>query len=121
MQHHVLTFPPEQADLQHVTRLFQALADPTRLLLLLALQEGESPVTRLTERLQQPQSTVSRHLATLRHAGLVSTRRDGTKVQYRLADTHLSILLQEAFSHAQHQRLDLSEHPTAERVQGSVH
>ena len=111
MQHHALPFPPEPADLAHVTGLFQALADPTRLGLLLALQRGETAVGELAGLLNQPQSTVSRHLATLRHAGLVTTRRDGPRVQYRLADAHLADLLDQAFSHAQHRRLGLPNHP----------
>lgn len=118
MQHHPLSFPPEAADLQAAKGLFQALSDPTRLLLLLALQEAERPVHELVDRLGQPQSTISRHLATLRHAGLVVARRDAQRVHYRLADAHLGVLLQEAFSHAQHQRLGLPDHPTADRSGG---
>ncbi|WP_415789402.1 ArsR/SmtB family transcription factor [Deinococcus saxicola] len=110
MHRHPLTFPPEPADLAHVSGLFQALADPTRLTLLLALQDGEHAAGELTGLLGQPQSTVSRHLGVLRHAGLVTPRRDGPRVQYRLADSHLVELLTQAFSHAQHHRLGLPGH-----------
>ena len=111
MRRHALAMPPDPLDLVHVTGLFQALADSTRLSLLLALTDAERTVTDLSETLRQPQSTVSRHLATLRHARLVQTRRDGPRVYYRLADAHLTHLLTEAFSHAQHARLGLPDHP----------
>ncbi|WP_216328576.1 ArsR/SmtB family transcription factor [Deinococcus aestuarii] len=120
MRHHPLTFPPDAADLAHVTGLFQALADPTRLTLLLALRDGERTVTDLGDALGQPQSTVSRHLATLRHARLVRTRRDGPRVYYRLADAHLTGLLTQAFSHAQHERLGLPDHSGVEIVKGDA-
>lgn len=65
---------------------FKALGDPIRLRLfhLLSLKD-ELCVCHLTDALALPQSTVSRHLAVLRHAGLVDTRRDGKWIHYRLA------------------------------------
>ena len=65
---------------------FKALGDPVRLRLfhLLSLQD-ELCVCQLTEAMQLPQSTVSRHLAILRHADLVATRREGKWIHYRLA------------------------------------
>jgi len=70
----------------HVTEVFKALGDPVRLRLfyLLCLQ-AELCVCHLTDALDLPQSTVSRHLGVLRHAGLVETRRDGKWMHYRLA------------------------------------
>jgi ArsR family transcriptional regulator, arsenate/arsenite/antimonite-responsive transcriptional repressor len=64
---------------------FKALGDPIRLRLfyLLSLKD-ELCVCHLTDALELPQSTVSRHLAVLRHAGLVDTRRDGKWIHYRL-------------------------------------
>jgi len=66
---------------------FKALGDPVRLRLfqLLAGQD-ELCVCHLTEALNLPQSTVSRHLGVLRHAGLVQTRREGKWMHYRLAN-----------------------------------
>lgn len=120
MHNHSLSSPPEPADLTHVAGLFQALADPTRLTLLLALQDGERSVSALTDLLSQPQSTVSRHLGILRHARLVQTRRDGPRVHYRLADAHLADLLTQAFSHAEHDRLKLPDHQLPDRLAGGV-
>src|SRR5213083_2136044 len=66
-------------------RLFHALADSTRLRILGLLLTGEVCVCHIHESLQIPQPKASRHLAYLRRAGLVETRRDGLWVHYRLA------------------------------------
>jgi len=66
-------------------RLFKALSDETRLRILALLQGGELCVCDLMAVLELPQSTVSRHLATLRNAGLVEDRRQGVWMYYRLA------------------------------------
>ena len=66
--------------------MYGALADATRLRILGVLAEGEVSVGHIHEALRIPQPTVSRHLAQLRRAGLVRTRRDGLWVHYRLAD-----------------------------------
>lgn len=62
---------------------FRALADPTRLRLLALLRDEESCVGDLVEVLDLPQGTVSRHLGTLREAGLVEARRSGAWAFYR--------------------------------------
>jgi ArsR family transcriptional regulator len=66
--------------------LCSALADPTRLLLLYALSDQPRNVTELTQELDVPQPTVSRHLKVLREGGLVKATRQGTSVQYELTD-----------------------------------
>ncbi len=66
--------------------LFQALADTTRLRILGLLLTGEVCVCEIHGALRIPQPKASRHLAYLRRAGLVATRRDGLWVHYRLAD-----------------------------------
>lgn len=66
-------------------RTFKALSDETRLRIMALLSRGELCVCDLMEILALPQSTVSRHLATLRHAGLVEDRRQGVWMYYRLA------------------------------------
>lgn len=90
--------------------MFKALADETRLRVVLALLAGERSVSDLVAGLDLPQSTVSRHLAVLRHAEVVSTRRKATSVYYRLADAHLGDLVRQAFAHAEHERLGLPDH-----------
>lgn len=64
--------------------LFKALADATRLRILGLLLTGEVCVCDIHETLKIPQPKASRHLAYLRRAGLVETRRDGLWVHYRL-------------------------------------
>ncbi|MFV0439135.1 MAG: ArsR/SmtB family transcription factor [Desulfopila sp.] len=65
-------------------KLFKALADETRLRIVSLLMAGELCVCDVMEVLQLPQSTVSRHLAYLRNAGLVDDRRQGVWMYYRL-------------------------------------
>ncbi len=67
-------------------RLFKALSDETRLRILALLQMGELCVCDLMAILDLPQSTVSRHLAYLRNNGLVSDRRRGIWMFYRLPE-----------------------------------
>jgi ArsR family transcriptional regulator, arsenate/arsenite/antimonite-responsive transcriptional repressor len=82
-------------------RLFQALADATRLRILGLLLNGEVCVCHIHESLRIPQPKASRHLAYLRHAGLVDTRRDGLWVYYRLADSRDPIVstIRQAVAH----------------------
>ncbi len=65
-------------------RIAKALAHPTRLLLLDALAEGELCVCELTDLAGADQSTVSKHLAILKQAGIVSDRRQGMQMFYKL-------------------------------------
>ncbi len=64
----------------------QALAHPMRLALLEAIGSEGAYVTMLVQALGRPQPHVSRQLAVLREAGLVTTERQGTYVRYRLAE-----------------------------------
>jgi len=74
-----------EVNLLHAS-ICQALADPKRILILYALHEGPKTVTELTEQLDCPQPTVSRHLKVLRERMLVATERRGVSVRYSLAD-----------------------------------
>lgn len=66
--------------------LFRALGDPLRLRLMLLLREGEVCVCHLVNTLGESQPLVSKHLATLRRAGLVTSRKDGYWRHYSLAE-----------------------------------
>src|SRR5438309_1495665 len=80
------TTPSSPASLLDSARLFKAFADPVRLRLLNLLSDDrEVCVCHLHEALELPQPTVSRHLAYLRKAGVVSGRKQGLWVHYRLA------------------------------------
>lgn len=66
-------------------QVFKALADATRLRILALLGGNEVCVCHIHDSLRLPQPTVSRHLAYLRRAGLVDTRRDGVWMHYQLS------------------------------------
>jgi ArsR family transcriptional regulator len=88
-----LAMPRVVAEPRNLTvDVFRALADPIRLELL-ALIAGGGPicVCHLHERLPYSQSRISKHLATLRRAGLVTTRREGTWVYYSLSESGLEV------------------------------
>jgi ArsR family transcriptional regulator len=87
--------PPHTAS-KSVSDKFAAFSDPTRLRILHLLREGELCVGDLVTILEMPQPTVSRHLAYLRRASLVMTRKSGLWMYYRLApaksDFHRKLL-----------------------------
>lgn len=63
----------------------QSFADPHRVRILFALRGGERCVCQIVELLGLAPSTVSRHLAVLKHAGLIDSRKEGRWLHYRLA------------------------------------
>jgi ArsR family transcriptional regulator, arsenate/arsenite/antimonite-responsive transcriptional repressor len=67
-----------------IERFFQALGDNTRLRLLNLMGDQEICVCYFVEILNQPQPKISRHLAYLRNAGVVTTRREGKWMHYRI-------------------------------------
>lgn len=71
----------------------KALAHESRLLILCILAEGEKSVSELEELLNLRQPTVSQQLARLRADGLVSTRRVGKAVYYRLASEEARVVI----------------------------
>ena len=83
-------------------QLFRALSHPVRLRILDILARQEACVCHLTEILGQRQPYVSQQLATLREAGLVTDRRDGTLIYYRLADDALTMVLDQGKVVVQH-------------------
>jgi DNA-binding transcriptional ArsR family regulator len=97
---HVQSF--DSTRLAEATGVFAMLADATRLHLLWLLAQGESDVGSLAERCGASRTAVSQHLAKLRLAGMVETRREGRHIHYRLPDGHLRRLVLEALSHADH-------------------
>jgi DNA-binding transcriptional ArsR family regulator len=72
--------------LEKVAGRFGALADVSRLRLLIVLKEGEATVSALTERLGISQAGTSKHLGVLKAAGLVEVRRVGNQAFHRVAD-----------------------------------
>ena len=73
-----------QAHAQEAAALLKALANENRLMILCTLMSGEMSVGELNARVPLSQSALSQHLASLREAGLVSTRKEAQTVFYRL-------------------------------------
>ncbi|MFD5699284.1 ArsR/SmtB family transcription factor [Streptomyces lasiicapitis] len=93
---------PDGARLTEATRVFALLSDTTRLHVLWLLALAEADAGTLADRCEASRTAVSQHLAKLRLAGLVETRREGRHIYYRLTDGHLRRLVMEALSHADH-------------------
>ncbi len=89
---------------------FKLLADPTRLRILWALLRGEHSVNNLAEHVGATPAAVSQHLAKLRLARLVRTRREGTFVFYMAENAHVRRLVEEALFHADHVVQGLGDH-----------
>lgn len=73
--------------------VFRALADPSRRAIFQSLTRGEAAVKDLTAQFDISQPAISQHLATLRGAGLVSERREGRLVYYRVEPDGLRPLM----------------------------
>ncbi len=87
-----------------MAELFKAFADGGRLRILWALRQGEMCVCDLAALLQVSESAVSHQLRLLRTLHLVSNRREGVVLYYRLNDEHIEQLLQVALTHSREER-----------------
>lgn len=88
-----------------VAETMQALAAPSRLLMLARLRRGPCTVTALAADVGMEQSAVSHQLRLLRHLGLVTATRRGKTTIYALYDDHVAMLLDQAVYHSEHLRL----------------
>ncbi|MDR7440491.1 MAG: metalloregulator ArsR/SmtB family transcription factor [Armatimonadota bacterium] len=84
---------PNLSDEVLTAKFFRALGDPTRLRILQLVLDEEKNVTELVQLTGSPQGRVSSHLACLRWCGYVTTRREGRRVYYRVADPRVRELL----------------------------
>ncbi|MFF7353577.1 MULTISPECIES: ArsR/SmtB family transcription factor [Streptomyces] len=100
--HHAHPRSPGEEQFALAAELMALLGDRTRLALLYALSAGEADVTTLTEACAAARPAVSQHLARLRLAGLVKTRKEGRRVIYSLPHGHLRRLVEEALKTADH-------------------
>lgn len=71
------------------SELCKTFADPKRLIIINELRHGEKQVGELVQKFNIPQAIVSRELALLRSKGVVTPRREGTNVYYRLTDSKI--------------------------------
>ncbi len=73
-----------EANASQAARLLKSMSHPSRLMVLCHLIKGECPVSTLNQAVPLSQSALSQHLANLRQADLVDTRRESQVVYYRL-------------------------------------
>ncbi|GHF40698.1 metalloregulator ArsR/SmtB family transcription factor [Streptomyces morookaense] len=99
----------DAADAAKVATTLQALATPSRLLILSRLREGPLPATELAAEVGMEQSACSHQLRLLRNLGLVTGTRKGRSVVYALYDNHVAELLDQAVYHVEHLRLGLTD------------
>lgn len=71
---------------ERAAELFRVMAAPMRLRVINALCDGEKNVSELLERIETTQPNMSQHLSMLYKAGVLSKRRDGAQIYYRIAD-----------------------------------
>jgi DNA-binding transcriptional ArsR family regulator len=113
----VRTTPPDdQFDL--AVEVFRMLADSTRLRMLWALLEREMSVNELADGVGKPPAGVSQHLAKLRMARVVRTRRQGNQIFYRLENSHVRQMVEDAIYQAEHAS---GGHPAHHRGDPGVH
>jgi ArsR family transcriptional regulator, nickel/cobalt-responsive transcriptional repressor len=100
---------PSRTSAARVANTLQALATPSRLLILSRLREGPCAATELANEVGMEQSACSHQLRLLRNLGLVVGQRHGRSVVYALYDNHVAELLDQAVYHIEHLRLGLSD------------
>jgi DNA-binding transcriptional ArsR family regulator len=98
-----------------VAAILQAIDQPSRLEILQVIGSGEACVCHLEAALRQRQAYISQHLMALRDAGVITSRRDGRYVFYRLVDARILELISLAGSLAGAPPVAAS---TSQRVQG---
>jgi DNA-binding transcriptional ArsR family regulator len=95
-------YPIDDDQVRLAVEVFRMLADPTRVRMLWTLIDGELSVNELAGRIDKPAPSVSQHLAKLRMARLVRTRRAGTTIFYSLENEHVRQLVVDAVFNAEH-------------------
>lgn len=99
MDDQIAIHPDQMADAaEEAAGVMRALSNPSRLLLLCQLVEGEKSVGELERALGLGQAYVSQQLARLRGEGLVAATRDGRVMRYRLADTRVTPVLEALYA-----------------------
>lgn len=97
-----------------VVEVLRLLGDETRARMVIELLDAELSVGDLATIVDKAPPAVSQHLARLRHARVVTTRRDGNHIYYRLHDAHVARLVMDALRHAEHGRPGTPRHHHAD-------
>ena len=101
---------PSSDEIDLAAEVFRMLSDGTRLSLLWCLVDRELSVGELASVVGKAPASVSQHLAKLRLARLVQTRRDGNTIYYRLENDHARQLVLDGIRHAEHQGPEVPAH-----------
>lgn len=94
---HSLNLPEEEVS--DIADFFKVFGDPTRLKILFVLAEGEANVNAISASVGISQSVTSQHLKLLRVSRLVSWRKEGKNVIYKLSDDHIAKILSLGIEH----------------------
>ena len=92
------------AEIEGLSQVFKAFADPSRLRILHALREEEMCVCDISALLEISESAVSHQLRLLRAMRMVANRREGTVLYYRLLDQHVTELIDLALLHLREEK-----------------
>lgn len=85
--------------LPDVCDFFKILGDPTRLKIMLLIDNNTMCVNDIAQELDMTKSAVSHQLALLRQARLITNKKEGKEVYYSLADEHIKIVVETALEH----------------------
>ena len=80
-------------NVEQAEQMLKILANKNRLMILCSLQDGEMSVSELNEAVPLVQSALSQHLAALRKAQIVATRRESQTIYYRVIDKNVVAIL----------------------------
>lgn len=106
---HPFTSPIDEPLAELIAQRFRVLGDPTRIRLLDALRDGPATVGELVDRLGCSQQNVSKHLAVLHGAAIVSRSKRGTFVDYAIADEGVFSLCEDVCGGLRQQLQDLDQ------------
>jgi DNA-binding transcriptional ArsR family regulator len=98
--------PEDLAEL--IARRFRALSEPLRVRILDLLRDRELSVNEIADQLEAGQQNVSKHLALLVESGMLTRRKDGTHVYYRIADEGVFALCEQVCGSLQAQLATLN-------------
>ena len=99
---------PDPGYIDLAVAVFSMLAEPTRVRIILALEDRELSVGQIAEAVDKTPTAVSQHLAKLRLARMVASRQEGQRIFYSLTNEHARQLVADALFQAEHA---VDEHP----------
>lgn len=86
-------FEMKEENIQKAAKSLKAMAHPLRLKILCVISERELPVMDIVEQVGTTQSNVSQHIDILREKGIITSRREGSKIFCQVADKEIIHLL----------------------------